>query len=167
MDGPQCSWVCWYVQFGAQLHTGICLCMSHSRMPPAAQHCCEHCIGHVIVPHCPTACGGGDHHHTPLASHLSSLHHCMPPPHPLMLTPPPFRRCAILLDELDDYRGLRKGRALGHIVVETRTANAVPLLRYSCSKRVIALPTGQLNARRVSAWPVGCWPCHTVGLTTL
>jgi hypothetical protein len=59
-------------------------------------------------------------------------------------------RCAILLDELDDYRGLRKGRALGHIVVETRTANAVPLLRYSCSKRVIALPTGQLNARRVS-----------------
>lgn len=62
------------------------------------------------------------------------------------------RRCAILLDELDDYRGLRKGRALGHIVVETRTANAVPLLRYSCSRRVIALPTGQLNARRVSVW---------------
>jgi len=59
-------------------------------------------------------------------------------------------RCAILLDELDDYRGLRKGRALGHIVVETRTANAIPLLRYSCSKRAIALPTGQLNARRVS-----------------
>ena len=58
-------------------------------------------------------------------------------------------RCAILLDELDDYRGLRKGRALGHIVVETRTANAVPLLRYSCSKRVMAMPTGQLNARRV------------------
>jgi len=58
-------------------------------------------------------------------------------------------RCAILLDELDDYRGLKKGRALGHIVVETRTTNAVPLLGYSCSKRVIALPTLQLNARRV------------------
>lgn len=59
-------------------------------------------------------------------------------------------RCAILLDELDGYRGLRKGRALGHIVVETRTANAVPLLRFSCSKRVIAMPTGHINARRVS-----------------
>lgn len=64
-------------------------------------------------------------------------------------------RCAILLDELDDYRGLRKGRALGHIVVETRTANAIPLLRYSCSKRTLALPTGQLNARRVSEEGVG------------
>eukprot|EP00775_Hariotina_reticulata_P003585 gene3585-3850_t len=59
-------------------------------------------------------------------------------------------RVAILLDELDDYRGLKKGRALGHIVVETRTSNAVPLLRYSCSKRVIALPTLQLNARRLA-----------------
>lgn len=65
--------------------------------------------------------------------------------------PPHTRRCAILLDELDDYRGLRRGRALGHIVVETRTSNAVPLLRYSCSKRVIAMPTQQLNARRVNA----------------
>lgn len=59
-------------------------------------------------------------------------------------------RCAILLDELDGYRGLRKGRAMGHIVVETRTPNAVPLLRFSCSKRVIALPAGHMNARRVS-----------------
>jgi hypothetical protein len=58
-------------------------------------------------------------------------------------------RCAILLDELDDYRGLRKGRAMGHIVVETRTHNAVPLLRFSCSRRVIALPTGLLNMHRV------------------
>jgi hypothetical protein len=39
---------------------------------------------------------------------------------------------------------------MGHIVVETRTANAVPLLRFSCSKRVIALPAGHMNARRVS-----------------
>ncbi|KAF6262463.1 hypothetical protein COO60DRAFT_628176 [Scenedesmus sp. NREL 46B-D3] len=59
-------------------------------------------------------------------------------------------RCAILLDELDGYRGLRKGRAMGHIVVETRTANAVPLLRFSCSKRVIALPAGHMNARRLA-----------------
>lgn len=59
-------------------------------------------------------------------------------------------RCAILLDELDDYKGLRKGRALGHIVVETRTANAVPLLRFSCSKRVIAMPTVQFNAARLA-----------------
>lgn len=58
-----------------------------------------------------------------------------------------------MLDELDGYRGLRKGRALGHIVVETRTANAVPLLRFSCSKRVIAMPTGHMNARRVSGAP--------------
>ncbi|WIA22302.1 hypothetical protein OEZ85_004619 [Tetradesmus obliquus] len=59
-------------------------------------------------------------------------------------------RCAILLDELDGYRGLRKGRAMGHIVVETRTPNAVPLLRFSCSKRVIALPAGHMNARRLA-----------------
>lgn len=66
------------------------------------------------------------------------------PPSPCMP-----HRCAILLEELDNYRGLRKGMALGHIVVETQTSNAVPLLYYSCSRRVMALPTGRLNARRV------------------
>ena len=39
---------------------------------------------------------------------------------------------------------------MGHIVVEMRTSNGVPLLPFSCSKRVFALPTGVLNARRVS-----------------
>ena len=39
---------------------------------------------------------------------------------------------------------------MGHIVVEMRTSNGVPLLPFSCSKRVFALPTGQLKARRVS-----------------
>lgn len=51
---------------------------------------------------------------------------------------------------LDNHKGLRKGRALGHIVVQTRTANAVPLLRFNCSKRVIAMPTFQFNASRVA-----------------
>lgn len=35
--------------------------------------------------------------------------------------------------------------------VELKTANAVPLLRYSCSPRIIGLPTAQLNARRCAA----------------
>lgn len=72
-----------------------------------------------------------------------------------MLSP---HRCAILLEELDNYRGLRKGMALGHIVVETQTSNAVPLLYYSCSRRVMALPTARLNARRVGncCWQNAC-----------
>lgn len=32
--------------------------------------------------------------------------------------------------------------------MELKTANAMPLLRYSCSSRIISLPTAQLNARR-------------------
>ena len=36
----------------------------------------------------------------------------------------------------------------GHILVELKTANAVKLVQYSTSNRVIALPTTQLNARR-------------------
>ena len=36
----------------------------------------------------------------------------------------------------------------GHIVVEMRTPHSAALLKYSCSKRVLALPTVQLNARR-------------------
>lgn len=35
------------------------------------------------------------------------------------------------------------------VVAEIQTKNALPLLSYSCSPRVVALPTGQLNARRV------------------
>lgn len=85
-------------------------------------------------------------------------------------------RCAILLDELDsDGADALWGRPyltamaaaatndegddaaahldlslLGrHVVVELKTANALPLLKYACSSRVMALPTSQLNAQRV------------------
>jgi hypothetical protein len=37
------------------------------------------------------------------------------------------------------------------VVAEIQTKNSLPLLHYSCSPRVVALPTGQLNARRVGA----------------
>ncbi len=57
-------------------------------------------------------------------------------------------RVAVLLDELD-FPGLgQPDPRVGHIVVELKTANAIPLLRYSCSGRIIGLPTAQLNARR-------------------
>ena len=36
----------------------------------------------------------------------------------------------------------------GNIIVELKTSNAAPLLRYSCSHRIIGLPTAVLNARR-------------------
>ena len=36
----------------------------------------------------------------------------------------------------------------GHILVELKTANAVKLVHYCTSARVIAMPTAQLNARR-------------------
>jgi hypothetical protein len=36
-----------------------------------------------------------------------------------------------------------------HVVVELKTSNALPLLKYACSNRVIAAPTNQLNAQRV------------------
>lgn len=35
-----------------------------------------------------------------------------------------------------------------HILVELKTTNAVKLMQYSTSQRVIAMPTAQLNARR-------------------
>lgn len=38
----------------------------------------------------------------------------------------------------------------GQVVVELKTSNALPLLKYACSNRIIALPTSQLNAQRVS-----------------
>eukprot|EP00891_Asterochloris_glomerata_P004631 jgi/Astpho2/4631/Aster-x0209 len=59
-------------------------------------------------------------------------------------------RAAVLLDELDfPGFGVADPRT-GHIVVEVRTPNAVSLLKYSCSARVLALPSGQLNARRMA-----------------
>lgn len=83
-------------------------------------------------------------------------------------------RCAILLDELDSdgpptapfltalaAASTRDGEDLlpsqldlsllgRHVVVELKTANALPLLKYACSSRIMALPTNQLNAQRVS-----------------
>ena len=57
-------------------------------------------------------------------------------------------RAAVLLDELDfPGFGVHDPRT-GHIVVEMRTPHCAALLKYSCSSRVLALPTVQLNARR-------------------
>ena len=65
-------------------------------------------------------------------------------------------RVGVLLDELDfPGAGMHDPRT-GNIVVELKTANAMPLLRYSCSSRIISLPTAQLNARRC----VTCSACH-------
>lgn len=58
-------------------------------------------------------------------------------------------RAAVLLDELDfPGFGVPDPRT-GHIVVEMRTPHSAALLKYSCSGRVLALPTVQLNARRL------------------
>ena len=57
-------------------------------------------------------------------------------------------RAAVLLDELDfPGFGVHDPRT-GHIVVEMRTPHGASLLKYSCSPRVLCLPTIQLNARR-------------------
>ena len=66
-------------------------------------------------------------------------------------------RVAILLDELD-FPGFDKpDPRTGHIIVEVKTDDAKQMIEYSCSKRVIALPTGLLNARRYAA----SLPSHT------
>lgn len=57
-------------------------------------------------------------------------------------------RIAVLLDELD-FPGFGKpDPRTGHIVVEVKTPGAADLVKFSCSNRVIALPTGVLNATR-------------------
>lgn len=57
-------------------------------------------------------------------------------------------RVAVLLDELD-FPGFDKpDTRTGHIVVEVKTLDALQLIGYSCSKRVIALPTSLYNAKR-------------------
>jgi hypothetical protein len=94
-------------------------------------------------------------------------------------------RCAILLEELF----LRKAQARtaqtaphpvtavtaqdgidgradlsgagGQVVVELKTLNALPLIKFACKPyRTLPLPTGQLNAQRVSQchWCAGA--CH-------
>ena len=55
---------------------------------------------------------------------------------------------AVLLDELDfPGFGVEDPRT-GHIVVEVKTPDASELVSYSCSSRVLALPTGLMNAHR-------------------
>lgn len=57
-------------------------------------------------------------------------------------------RAAVILDELDfPGWGMPDPRSAA-IVVELKTPAAVPLLRYSTSKRILAVPTSMLNARR-------------------
>jgi hypothetical protein len=71
-----------------------------------------------------------------------------------------------LEDDLDDELWLHPADAAshkkdeelqrdGHVVVELKTANALPLLKYACSSRVMALATSQLNAQRVSGTCMG------------
>ncbi|CAL8468748.1 g8288 [Coccomyxa elongata] len=55
-------------------------------------------------------------------------------------------RSAILLDEMETPAASRGGR----IIVEVKTLNALAVLQYSCSVRVMALHTGEMNARRLS-----------------
>ena len=83
-------------------------------------------------------------------------------------------RAAILLDELDTRvggslnplkasrsagggspgggsppsGGAQPGGGGGRIIVEVKTLNALAVLQYSCSIRVMALHTGEMNARR-------------------
>ena len=59
-------------------------------------------------------------------------------------------RSAVLLDEFARPVGKRVT-----IVVEARTGNVLPLLQAACSRRVIAVPTTQVAARRCAgmlAW---------------
>ncbi len=56
-------------------------------------------------------------------------------------------RAAILLDELESSVPAGQGGG-GRIIVEVKTLNALAVLQYSCSIRVMALHTGEMNARR-------------------
>ncbi|KAK9903985.1 hypothetical protein WJX75_001909 [Coccomyxa subellipsoidea] len=59
-------------------------------------------------------------------------------------------RAAVLLDELD-FPGLGKpDPRRGYIVAGLQTQEATGLMKYSCSDRVIPVPTNNLNARRIS-----------------
>ena len=56
-------------------------------------------------------------------------------------------RAAILLDELESSQP-RQTINGGRIIVEVKTLNALSVLQFSCSVRVMALHTGEMNARR-------------------
>lgn len=76
-------------------------------------------------------------------------------------------RAAILLDELEPPASTARG---GRIIVEVKTLNALAVLQYSCSVRVMALHTGEMNARRHAQprgyeRPFGC-SVTTAGIMT-
>lgn len=54
-------------------------------------------------------------------------------------------RAAVLLDELDTANPSMEPR---HIVVQVKTMNSLQTLSRVCSSRIMALHTGQINARR-------------------
>eukprot|EP01025_Chloroclados_australasicus_P037823 TRINITY_DN38681_c0_g2_i3.p1 TRINITY_DN38681_c0_g2~~TRINITY_DN38681_c0_g2_i3.p1 ORF type:complete len:744 (+),score=121.86 TRINITY_DN38681_c0_g2_i3:179-2410(+) len=59
-------------------------------------------------------------------------------------------RAAVLLDEMELVANSDSDGPPPNIIVEMRTRNAVPLLQYACSPNVIAFPSNQLNARRLT-----------------
>lgn len=59
----------------------------------------------------------------------------------------------MLLDELDFPGYDTPDPRTGHIIVEVKTPGGLQLVDFSCSRRVIALPTGQLNAIRCPQHP--------------
>ncbi len=71
----------------------------------------------------------------------------------------------MLLDELDFPGFGAADPRTGHIVVEVKTPDASELINYSCSSRVLALPTGLMNAHRFrhpSANELVVLPTHRV-----
>ena len=86
-------------------------------------------------------------------------------------------RAAILLDELETrlerppkgkgpmgggMAGPSVNPSEGRIIVEVKTLNALAVLQFSCSIRVMALHTGEMNARRC----VACFADSTGHLLT-
>jgi hypothetical protein len=80
-------------------------------------------------------------------------------------------RSAILLDEMEIYGAAAPGQ--GRIIVEVKTLNALAVLQYSCSIRVMALHTGEMNARRwprpspssmLTPWVAGHWDAQPQGM---
>ena len=51
---------------------------------------------------------------------------------------------------MDELESTQPQQALngGRIIVEVKTLNALSVLQFSCSVRVMALHTGEMNARR-------------------
>ena len=60
-------------------------------------------------------------------------------------------RAAILLDELESTQPQQALNG-GRIIVEVKTLNALSVLQFSCSVLVMALHTGDMNARSSAAF---------------